>query len=148
MFLVVVRMFPVFYAMQVKYGVHIRHQIFKKFISSFVNRFLMSGKILQINLAYYELGRFPLIVTRKLRILKYWLKLKHTDACILQNCFQNMMDRKDTWIVNIKPAPWISWVCLIFGKSIMLIALLLMLSKIDTMIFINSKWCHDVHEYI
>ena len=35
-------------------------------------------------MVYCELGRLPLIFTRKLRIVKYWLKLQHTNNCILK----------------------------------------------------------------
>ena len=53
-------------------------------------------------MVYCELGKLPLIVTRKLRIFKYWLKLKDTDNCILMSCLKERCDGKDPWILNIK----------------------------------------------
>ena len=32
---------------------------------------------------YGELGRYPLLIERKVRILKYWLKIVQGDACLL-----------------------------------------------------------------
>ena len=39
-------------------------------------------------MVYCELGRLPLICYRKLRIIKYWLKLKNTKNCILKSSFE------------------------------------------------------------
>ena len=39
---------------------------------------------------YCELGRLPFICIRKIRILKYWLKLLKTNNCILKNCYEDM----------------------------------------------------------
>ena len=36
------------------------------------------------SMVYCELGRLPLIFMRKVRIVKYWLKLQHTNNCILK----------------------------------------------------------------
>jgi hypothetical protein len=54
------------------------------------------------NLVYYELGRLPLRYVRKIRIIKFWLKLKSTDNCILRACYQEMISNKDDWIVEIQ----------------------------------------------
>jgi hypothetical protein len=35
-------------------------------------------------MVYYELGRYPLIVTRKIRIFKFWMKLLNANNCRLQ----------------------------------------------------------------
>ena len=52
-------------------------------------------------MVYVELGRFPLYITRKLRILKYWLKLRQSNNCILQSCYDYMVENNDSWMVNI-----------------------------------------------
>ena len=50
---------------------------------------------------YYELGRFPMLITRKLRILKYWCKLMQTENCILKSCYEYMyVNVKITQIVK------------------------------------------------
>ena len=36
------------------------------------------------SMVYCELGRLPLIFMRKVRVVKYWLKLQHTNNCILK----------------------------------------------------------------
>ena len=57
---------------------------------------------------YFELGRLPLECVRKLRILKYWLKLLTTKNCILKSCYDHMyeeMSRKQNcknWVVHVK----------------------------------------------
>ena len=53
-------------------------------------------------MVYVELGRFPLYITRKLRILKYWLKVRQSNNCILQSCYDYMVENNDSWAVNIK----------------------------------------------
>jgi hypothetical protein len=53
-------------------------------------------------MVYFELGRLPLTVQMKLRIFKYWLKLKTTDNCVLKSCYENLVERNDKWILHIK----------------------------------------------
>ena len=53
-------------------------------------------------LVYYELGRLPLHLLRKLRILKYWIKLRRTENCILKECFESRVNSNDDWIISIK----------------------------------------------
>ena len=53
------------------------------------------------HMVYYELGRFPLAIGRKFRILKYWVKLMNTDNCILKACYNEMKAKGDSWLVNI-----------------------------------------------
>ena len=36
---------------------------------------------------YSELGRRPLILQRKLKIMKYWCKLLETENCILKSSY-------------------------------------------------------------
>jgi hypothetical protein len=57
---------------------------------------------------YSELGRLPLIVSRKLRIIKYWLRLLETDNCILQALYAEMYEMSNTatnprmWLYEVK----------------------------------------------
>ena len=53
-------------------------------------------------MVYVELGRFPLYITRKLRILKYWLKVRRSINSILQTCYDYMIENNDSWAVTIK----------------------------------------------
>ena len=54
------------------------------------------------DLVYCELGRFPLIIHRKLRIVKYWLKVKQSENCILKSCYDECVNINDVWVANIK----------------------------------------------
>jgi hypothetical protein len=38
----------------------------------------------------------------KLRIFKYWIKLKTTENCILKTCYGNLVARNDRWVLHIK----------------------------------------------
>ena len=56
---------------------------------------------------YGELGRFPLYIKRYVLILKYWLKLLHTDNVILKRIYQNSLERcksgsKNNWANKVK----------------------------------------------
>ena len=60
-------------------------------------------------MVYYELGRLPLLYTRKCRIFKYWFKLLCTTNCILKNCYNFLYDEllkcpsnKTNWLYFIK----------------------------------------------
>ena len=53
-------------------------------------------------LVYFELGRYPLFVTRKLKILKYWLKVRSSENCILKAWYDEMVKTNDKWIGDIK----------------------------------------------
>ena len=33
--------------------------------------------------------------------MKYWLKLRNTDNCILKTCYEEMVIENDKWIKNI-----------------------------------------------
>ena len=48
----------------------------------------------QTNLSalYSELGRKPLLVFRKIRFLKYWVKILHTDNNLLKNVYDMLLD--------------------------------------------------------
>ena len=56
------------------------------------------------NMVYFELGRLPFCVQRKLKIFKYWIKLKNTDNCILKACYEDMYmyTNNNVWLTNIK----------------------------------------------
>ena len=41
-------------------------------------------------MVYFELGRCPMYIQRKLRIFKYWCSLLKTDNCILQACYKQL----------------------------------------------------------
>ena len=34
--------------------------------------------------------------------MKYWLKLRNTDNCILRTCYEEMVNENDKWIENIR----------------------------------------------
>ena len=46
---------------------------------NFCKNVLGVGKKTSNNMVYFELGRLPLNVKMKLRIFKYWIKLKTTE---------------------------------------------------------------------
>ena len=58
---------------------------------------------------YNELGRLPLFIQRKVRIIKFWLKLLESENCILKSIYQDMLERIETnsctrynWLLNVK----------------------------------------------
>ena len=51
---------------------------------------------------YCELGRLPLTLSRQLKIIKYWLKVKNTENIILSTCYEEMVKYNTEWISNIK----------------------------------------------
>ena len=60
-------------------------------------------------MVYCELGRFPMLVTRKLRIFKYWIKVLNNNNCILHGCYNYLYDMclknpndKNNWVCNIR----------------------------------------------
>ena len=53
-------------------------------------------------LVYFELGRFPLSIMRKLKIFKYWQKIRSSYNCLLKSSYDEMVEKNDPWIVNIK----------------------------------------------
>ena len=88
----------------------------------FFKRIMFLRKSTNNVMVYFELGRCPMYIQRKLRILKYWCSLLKTDNCILQacyNCFVNMKNSKET--VQIGQAKlgtnFILWVLGISGNN-------------------------------
>ena len=55
-------------------------------------------------MVYMELGRLPLHIIRKLRILKYWVKLLTTDNCILRGIYDEMLEhpQHNSWASMVK----------------------------------------------
>ena len=51
---------------------------------------------------FCELGRLPLFLNRKLKVIKYWLKLKNTNNIILSTCFEEMVRCNSEWVCNVK----------------------------------------------
>ena len=60
------------------------------------------------SMVYNELGRYPLICIRKIRIIKYWLKLIVADNCILRNAYEYLYEQceagrtKNNWAYCVK----------------------------------------------
>ena len=59
-------------------------------------------------MVYYELGRYPLIVTKKIRIFKFWLKWLNANNCILKGWYAFLYDmclknpnNMNNWVCNI-----------------------------------------------
>ena len=55
-------------------------------------------------MVYTELGRLPLHIIRKLRILKYCVKLLSTDNCILKGIYDEMLThpQHNSWASMVK----------------------------------------------
>ena len=68
----------------------------------FCKRILGVKKNVSNKLVYFELGRLPCHIFRKIRAMKYWLKLRNTDNCILKTCYEEMVNENDKWIENIR----------------------------------------------
>ena len=55
---------------------------------------------------YGELGRYPLYISRYLRILKYWFRLIQTDNIIMQTVYKisykDCLKGKKHWVSNVK----------------------------------------------
>lgn len=56
----------------------------------FLKRIMFLRKSTNNVMVYFELGRCPMYIQRKLRILKYWCSLLKTDNCILQACYKQL----------------------------------------------------------
>lgn len=55
---------------------------------------------------YGELGRYPLYITRYVRILRYWFKILNTNNIILSTVYRNMLHDCEkglnNWVTNVK----------------------------------------------
>jgi hypothetical protein len=47
------------------------------------------------NFVYHEIGRPALQITRKLKVIKYWMKLKNSENIIIETCLENREQRED-----------------------------------------------------
>ena len=74
----------------------------EKVHSMFCKKLLGVKKNTCNNLVYFELGRLPLHESRKLKILKYMVKLKNSKNCILRTCFEERLLLNDDWIIGIR----------------------------------------------
>ena len=74
----------------------------EKVHSSFCKTLLGVKKSTTNDLVYFELGRLPLYISRKLRIIKYLLKLRKSENCILKACLAQRILDNDEWIISIK----------------------------------------------
>ena len=85
--------------------------------SKFLKRIMFCRKSTN-NVVCFELGRCPMYIQRKLRILKCWCSLLKTDNCILQACYKQLFceyEKQQGNCIN-----WVSKVrnelqCIFFG---------------------------------
>ena len=71
----------------------------------FLKRILNAKKCTPSFMVYSELGRLPLQIERKCRIIKYWLKLIKSDNCILKSVYEDMVEcnhRNCNWRCQVK----------------------------------------------
>ena len=81
-------------------GFH-RGQDIEKIHIQFCKRLLGVWKGTCNDFIYSELGRFPLQIIRKLRIFKYWIKLRNTNNIILRAVYEDMEQNKDGWLMKV-----------------------------------------------
>ena len=48
-------------------------------------------------MVYNELGRLPLYIRRKIRIVKFWCKLLESENCIMKSIYQDMFERAEIY---------------------------------------------------
>ena len=48
------------------------------------------------------MGRLPCHIFRKMRVLKYWLKLRKSYNCILKTCYEDMVYNNDKLVEDIR----------------------------------------------
>ena len=65
---------------------------------------ILSVKRSATNVILSELGRTPLCIDRKIRILKYWLKLLKTKTFILKSLYEDMLQCQNccNWLCQVK----------------------------------------------
>ena len=88
--LCLIPMLILFVVMNPRCGVFTMAKTLKRSIYCFVNKLLGLRKGTCNDFIYSELGRFPLYITRKLRMFKYWIKLCNTN------------NSGDNWLMNVK----------------------------------------------
>lgn len=73
----------------------------------FCKKLLCVKKSVTSMMVYFELGRKPLQLDRNYRMLKYWIKLKNSDNCILSNIYQDMVNECETQLASYC---WLSYI--------------------------------------
>ena len=71
-------------------GLHNASEI-EKLLIGFCRNVLTEKKSTVNMMIYSELGRFPLLINRKISVVKYWLRLLKTDNCILKTLYADML---------------------------------------------------------
>ena len=94
-------MLILFLVMDTRCGVFTLAKTLKRSIYCFVKKLLGLRKGTCNDFIYSELGRFPLYITRKLRIVKYWIKLCNTNNSILRAVCDEMNQGGDNWLMNV-----------------------------------------------
>ena len=72
----------------------------------YLKQCLGAGRNVCNALVYMETGRWPLLLSRKIGILKYWMHLQQTDNCLLKTMYVEMASqqthrRNPNWIHQI-----------------------------------------------
>ena len=83
------------------WGFHKANDV-EKLRTYFCKRILGVKKSTSNIMVYCELGRLPLYLTRKLKIIKFWLRLMKSNNCILTSCLSELISINDQWILNVK----------------------------------------------
>lgn len=80
----------------------------EKLNTDFCKRLLCAGNNTPNYMVYYELGRYPLIIHSKLRIMKYWIHLLCTENLILKSLYDEMCINAEnnpnvsSWVTQVK----------------------------------------------
>ena len=95
-------MCPQYYAIAQKYA-----EVIERVHRCYIKRILNVKRTTTSNAIYGETVRFPLIINRKIRVVKYWLKLNNLTAnCILKAVYNMLYNEcendKTTWVSKIR----------------------------------------------
>ena len=76
----------------------------EKIHTDFCKRILKVRNCTPHFMLYAELGRFPLLISRKIRIVKYWIKLLNTENIILKSLYEDMLENIDcrNWLSQVR----------------------------------------------
>lgn len=88
-------------------------------------------------MVYNELGRLPLYIRRKIRIVKFWCKLLESENCIYQDMFERAENYPCViynWPLNVKKMCYFHWDLVKFGIVKML------QTKNCSQIFLNKDY--------
>ena len=83
------------------WGFHSAHGIEQVHLH-FCKRLLGVRKGTCNELIYNELGRFPLKTITKLRLFKYWIKLRSTSNVIIKGVYEDLVHNNGKWLLNIR----------------------------------------------